>query len=536
MFNAPGADCSAQFDSLERRLAEQEQALTSFRESDQQYRQILEKLPSPFFVCDWKGNYIACNEAAAVFAECTRSELLSRNVRDFIRPGEGDRVLQSHRVFWEKGGVVETEFWVHGRPKILELEIVPAVWHGVDAVLGLGRDITEQRRMEQELNRCRRRMEEIAEQRTAKLAHTVKRLQRDIAERERTERAHRAEQDYSIRVLNGIPAAICVVAPDGITRFVNPAAQQITGYRWEEIVGRNWWQVFYPGEQYRQVDRLFEEFVKGDVRDYEMILTTKDGGKRTIFWNSINRFDEEGGLLEIVGIGNDFSDRIENEERLRHERRLLLELLDLHEKDRRLVAYEIHDGFAQLAAAASMQFLAFQTFEKNEPQSARKAFDQAVHLLDQSVREARRLINGLRPPILDESGVVPALEDLVAEVAEQAGFQIEFIENLQPTRLAPLLETAIFRIVQESLTNARKYSRSDRVSVQLLREAEFIRIEVRDWGVGFDTAGVSETTFGLAGIRERARLLGGEARIDSSPGQGTCVVATLPLVQCTGRP
>ena len=533
MFKATGAECSAQFDALRQQLAEQEQVAASCSACDRQYCQVLENAPGPSFVVDREGNCIACNEAAATFAECARDELLSRNIQDFLRPGKEDQVVQPYRPLWERGGVVETEFWVHGRAKPLELAVGPAVWRGMDAVLVLGRDVSQQRELEAELDHYRQRIEQPVEQRIARLSHTVQRLQRELDVRKRTEQALRAEQDYSARILDGIPAAICVIARDGITRFVNPAAQRITGYRWEEIVGKNWWRVLYPGEQYHDVDRLFDEFAKGDVRDYPMVMTVKDGSQRTISWTSLNRFDEDGKLTEIVGIGNDVTERIENEERLRHERRLLLELLDLHEKDRRLVAYEIHDGFAQLAAAAAMQFLAFQTFENNEPQSARKAFDQGWHLLDQSVREARRLINGLRPPILDESGVVAALEDLVGEIAQQAGFQVDFTENLQATRLAPLLETAIFRIVQESLTNARKYSRSDRVGVQLHRNADTIRIEIRDWGVGFDMAKAKQTTFGLAGIRERARLLGGSADVDTAPGQGTRVLVTLPLVPGT---
>ena len=140
---------------------------------------------------------------------------------------------------------------------------------------------------------------------------------RDITERKRAEEILRAERDYSARIINGTPAIICGIAPDGSTTFVNPAGEHITGYAAEELVGRNWWHMLYPGAEYRQVERLFQDFEQGDVLDYEMVLTTRTGEKCTIAWNSINRFDETGRLVEIIGFGNDVTQRKRAEEELR---------------------------------------------------------------------------------------------------------------------------------------------------------------------------------------------------------------------------
>ncbi len=98
------------------------------------------------------------------------------------------------------------------------------------------------------------------------------------------------------------------------------------------------------------------------------------------------------------------------------------------------------------------------------------------------------------------------------------------------------MENAIFRIVQESVTNARRHSRSKNVRIELVQHGPLVRMVVQDWGVGFDPAVVGEGNFGLAGIRQRARLLGGTAKIESSPGQGTRVRVELPVVGNEGRP
>ena len=143
--------------------------------------------------------------------------------------------------------------------------------------------------------------------------------------------------------------------------------------------------------------------------------------------------------------------------------------------------------------------------------------------------EARRLIGGLRPPVLDEAGVVPAIEYLVAEHQRHDGPEIEFVHEVQFDRLAPPLESALFRIVQECLTNACRYSQSPKVRVELRQVDDRVRIDVQDWGVGFDPKQIGDGHFGLRGIRERARLLGGAVSIQTAAAAGHPHHGRVPL-------
>ena len=111
----------------------------------------------------------------------------------------------------------------------------------------------------------------------------------------------------------------------------------------------------------------------------------------------------------------------------------------------------------------------------------------------------------------------------------RSGSTIEFRSDVAFDRLAPIMENAIYRIVQEGLTNACTHSKSAQVSVELLQRGDDLRITVQDWGVGFNPGEVAENRFGLVGIRERARLLGGHTLVESSPEQGTCLIVQLPL-------
>jgi signal transduction histidine kinase len=215
--------------------------------------------------------------------------------------------------------------------------------------------------------------------------------------------------------------------------------------------------------------------------------------------------------------------------RCRQREQSLLELLEAHERERRLVAYEIHDGLAQLLTGALYRLQEYRGLQATRPDDAQSVLDECFALLERGVKETRRLIRGLRPPTLDEAGVGAAIAELLSEAAEPGGPVIDFHNRTSGRRWSGALEYGVFRMVQETLSNARRHSRSSRVQLDLVEAPDRLRIEVRDWGVGFDPAAVAAGRFGLEGIRERARLLGGRATIDSRPGAGTRILIELPL-------
>ena len=143
--------------------------------------------------------------------------------------------------------------------------------------------------------------------------------------------------------------------------------------------------------------------------------------------------------------------------------------------------------------------------------------------------EGRRLLSGLRPPILDEQGIVAALEYLAAELRQKHPLDLRLCVDVQFKRLDPMFEVTIFRIVQQALTNVAQHGRSARAEVQLSQQSESMQLLVRDWGVGFDPTKVNKDKFGLRGIVRRTELVGGTAQIVSQPNAGTQIVVCLPL-------
>ena len=213
---------------------------------------------------------------------------------------------------------------------------------------------------------------------------------------------------------------------------------------------------------------------------------------------------------------------------LRAEQILLRRLLYRQEADRKLIAYEIHDGPVQYVTAALMHLESARQSFVDAPPELNEAFNTALGLLRDTIAEARRMINGLQPMALDELGLVPAIDCLIDDYFDRKVIQFE--HHMRSERLTPLLEGVLFRICQEALTNATKYSLSPTIQVRLRQDHTWVRLEVVDQGVGFDpNQPVVANSFGLRGIRERARLLWGHASIDSAAGHGTRVSVELPV-------
>ncbi|MCP4693336.1 MAG: PAS domain S-box protein, partial [Desulfobacterales bacterium] len=125
------------------------------------------------------------------------------------------------------------------------------------------------------------------------------------------------QRDFSRHIIDGAPYIICGLHLDGVATFINPAGERATGYRREEIIGRNLWELLYPGEEYKQVEGVLNKFAEGEVVDHEMTLTCKNGERKNIVWSNFTKRDKHGAILEIIGFGNDVTERKRAEETLR---------------------------------------------------------------------------------------------------------------------------------------------------------------------------------------------------------------------------
>jgi signal transduction histidine kinase len=250
---------------------------------------------------------------------------------------------------------------------------------------------------------------------------------------------------------------------------------------------------------------------------------------------------KEQATVELLGsLANQAASALENArlygelgERERRLHELVGKLMAAQEEERRRVAYDVHDGLAQVAMGAHQQLQAF--FHDPHPDSAkaRRRLERALELVEQTAEEARRVIADLRPTTLDDFGLATAVRSQVEELRAD-GWEVSYDEALGEERLPAEIETALYRVAREALWNARKYAGTTRVDIALERRGEKVHLEVRDFGRGFDPSAVSGDggpgeRVGLSSMRERIALLGGDFEIRSRVGEGTTVVAEVPL-------
>ena len=220
----------------------------------------------------------------------------------------------------------------------------------------------------------------------------------------------------------------------------------------------------------------------------------------------------------------------EREQRLQD---LVRRLQVAQEEERRRVAYEIHDGLAQVAASAHQHLQTFADYHAPASRTGREALQRTVDMVQLTVREARRLIAGLRPTVLDDFGLAQALR-LEVEALRGEGWHVSYDEDVGDQRLDSQIETALFRVAQEALTNIRKHAGRAPVAVSLELRGDAVRLEVHDWGRGFGPQQQHERPrpgerVGLLSMQERVALLHGHCAVTSQPGEGTQVVAEVPL-------
>jgi signal transduction histidine kinase len=206
-------------------------------------------------------------------------------------------------------------------------------------------------------------------------------------------------------------------------------------------------------------------------------------------------------------------------------------ILETQEAERRRVAHELHDELGQALTAIKINL---QLGDRLQNQSPDELNAENLRIVDDALQQVRRLALALRPSMLDDLGLLPALRWMAGQSAERSGYTVEFDTAIIGGRLALEIETACFRIVQESLTNIARHAQAQHVKIALHRTGGVLELSVHDDGCGFDLAAMRERaviggSVGVLGMQERAELIGGQLDIESTPGQGSTVRLRCPL-------
>jgi PAS domain S-box-containing protein len=485
-------------DELEQRVGERTAELAAsneaLRRSEELHRKLVETSPHALIMADLEGRITFASRQGAELHGCEQvEELLGRCAVELIIPEDHQKFHDHLRHLLQNGGPREAEYTAirkNGTRVAIEAS-------GVTIPDPSGKPVA------------------------------VMAILRDITERRRAEEAQRQSYEELRTIYEGMSEGLVIV--DARTKQilrVNAALCRMLGYTEEELLAMPITGI-HPAEQTALTLQRIGERANGTLQEHRnAVMLRKDGS--TFYADVMGNPLTYGGRLCVLGLFRDITERRQARAAAERERQTLKHLLQSSDRERQLIAYEIHDGLAQQLAGAIMQLQTYDHLKNTNSKDAAKAFDAGMTMLRQGHFEARRMISGVRPPILDEEGIVAAVAHLVNE-QRQVGPPITFQSEVAFGRLVPILENAIYRIVQEALANAGKHSRSPRIRLELVQVGDALRIKVQDWGVGFDPESVGEDRFGLSGIRERTRLLGGSVRIETAPGQGTCLTVELPL-------
>lgn len=218
------------------------------------------------------------------------------------------------------------------------------------------------------------------------------------------------------------------------------------------------------------------------------------------------------------------------------QRDLLHQVVTAQEQERQRIARDLHDSTGQALTALGLGFAAVRDGVQNNPDVAIRQVDQLKKLSMQALEELRDLISNLRPSVLDNLGLVPALQNHVKEFENRTAVPVELLVNGRRRRLPPEMETIIFRLVQEALTNVSRHAAAHQVNIQLNFQPDTLQLTIQDDGRGFDPEQAlnphnKRRAWGLLGMRERVSLVQGQLHIHAAPNQGTTLQIAIPLTK-----
>lgn len=347
----------------------------------------------------------------------------------------------------------------------------------------------------------------------------------DITKHVQAERALKESEERFRSIFAEVPIGIAVVDLEGHLLQVNNAFSEMLGYGEQELIGFSLLAITHPDDIGADM-LLAGKALSGEIASYKVEKRYLKKNHETLWADltaTILRNQHGEAIYGLVMLENI----------IERKRAKMLE------EERYHVAYELHDGLAQVVVSVHQHLQALASHYRPRSPQARQELDRALELAQRSVREARRLIAGLRPTALDDFGLATALR-LQVEAQRNDGWTIIFEEALGPERLPPTIETTLFGVAQEALTNVRKHSHTTRARISLERQDANIRLEVQDWGCGFEPRTLFKVYrpgehVGIRAMQERVELLGGHLLVSSHPGFGTQVVAEVPVLPFNGK-
>ena len=347
----------------------------------------------------------------------------------------------------------------------------------------------------------------------------------DITVRKNTEIALREAEDRFRAFMDNTPTIAWAKDEHGVIVFNNKTAEELFHLQPGEWRGKTDYDYWSPAVAARL--QANDQIVLTTGKPYKTVAETAGPDRETNHWMTILfPFQDATGRRLVGGIAIDITEMKRNEAEIQAKQNLLRNLIGLQENERQRLCHEFHDGLIQYAVGALMLI---ESYRRNHPEASDNGITAAIDSLRKGIEDGRRTIRGIRPAVLDDSDLKAAIQDLTEQFTTTT-MTVDCFVDAEIGRLPETVQTTAYRVVQEALNNARKHSGTDRVRISLHKRRGRLEIEVRDYGCGYDVRAARKNGFGLQGMNERVRLLGGELLIHSEPGHGTTISVSLPIL------
>jgi len=471
------------------------------KSSEQLFRTLAENFPDLLVRFDSDGRFIYVNRGVAEAFGVSQEAFIGKTQREVAPPTEAaqtERLARAvKRVFTEGQPNEEEVLWqtAHGA-RNFEVRHVPEkdAEGKVVSVLGIAHDITRLRAIEQALRDSERAFRTLAE---------------------------------------NAPDPIIRYDRNGRRTYVNPEFERVVGIPAEKLLGHAAGRVpgTTPAVARRVQAKLKKIMASGVLAKFELAWT-KDGQARCWYVHAVPEYDAHGVVQSVLTVWRDIVERKEAEQRLRESYDLLRELTSrretAREEERKRIARDLHEELGQQLTALRMGASTLRIrFGSDNPELAAHV-RKILILADNTMQVVRDVVASLRPAVLD-AGIVAALEWLAAEFSRNGQTTCRLRVPQENLSIAEERAIALFRIVQEALSNVSRHAGAKQVFIALEQRGSDCLLEVRDDGKGFDPAAIRGPSFGLAGMRERVLMLGGEISVGSTRGNGTTIRVRFPI-------
>jgi PAS domain S-box-containing protein len=401
-------------------------------------------------------------------------------------------------------------------------------------------------------------------------------LFQELAERTRAEEALRSAYTYNRSLIEANLDPLVTINAEGQISDVNAAAEKVTGYSKQQLIGTDFCEYFTDPEKAKE--GYLKAFKEGSVHDYELQISHREGRVTSVLYNASLYKDESGKVLGIFAAARDITERKLVDEELRKYRehleelvrerttelaranellqqevkehmqteRALLEserklrlmssqLLTTQEEERKRIAQELHDSIGQSLAAIKFNVEnVLEEIDKDRFEGTVNSLELIIPVVQNAIEEARRIYTGLRPSILDDLGIIATIGWFCREFQKTyTSIYIEQQIDIEEDDIPEPLKIVIFRVVQEALNNIARHSRAELVNLSLDGKDGLIHLTLEDNGAGFDldsalTKSNHEKRLGITGMKERTELASGAFSICSVTGEGTIIHASWP--------